>query len=266
MVINPIITPSLTIAADVNDVCFGKPVVFIATTVNEGSTPGYQWEVNENIVGTNSDTYTSSTLNNNDVVSCVLVSSIICTSPVVSANNITMHIYPLPVVQMGPDQIIPLGTGTILSTTITGNINSYVWQPAGSLNNAGIQNPVATPSVTTTYLLNVTTTDGCKGSGEVTVKVYTKLYMPNAFTPNQDGKDDIFRIPPAIATTFDITYFSVYDRWGNKIFSTADSMQGWDGTYQGQLVDQGNYVWFIQYTDAITGKAIVEKGSVLLLR
>ena len=89
--------------------------------------------------------------------------------------------------------------------------------------------------------------------------------MPNAFTPNGDGIDDIFRIPPQVAPAT-IKSFSVFNRWGQKIFYTENGGKGWDGTLNGQMQPEGSYVWMIQYTDAVTNKFETASGTVILIR
>jgi len=88
------------------------------------------------------------------------------------------------------------------------------------------------------------------------------LLMPNAFTPNNDGKNDLFRIPPGVPLILD--NFSIYDRWGNKIFTTNDLRKGWDGTYKGTKLSTGVFVY------TVSGKLNNEdkflKGTVLLIR
>jgi gliding motility-associated-like protein len=84
------------------------------------------------------------------------------------------------------------------------------------------------------------------------------MVMPNAFTPNGDGVNDEFRIPANV--TFQLDEFSVYNRWGKKIFSTADITKGWNGTN----ADNGTYVYFI--TGMLEGKKTVFKGTLLLAR
>ena len=86
--------------------------------------------------------------------------------------------------------------------------------------------------------------------------------MPNAFTPDGNGKNDLFRIPPK--TTMTLSVFSVYDRWGNRVFRTRDIVKGWDGTVNGMPVPAGTYVYIITGQD-LNGK-ILSKGSFLLIR
>ena len=88
--------------------------------------------------------------------------------------------------------------------------------------------------------------------------------MPNAFTPNGDGLNEIFRIPPA--TTQKIKSFSVFDRWGELVFRTTDSGAGWDGTFNGQKQPPGTYIWQIQYLDEFSNKVEWAKGTVELVR
>ena len=106
---------------------------------------------------------------------------------------------------------------------------------------------------------------GCKGYDTVFVKVYEgpEYYIPNSFTPNGDGINDIFRaIPVGIANT---EYLKIYDRMGKLIFETNRWLRGWDGNYQGRKQPTAAYVWMVKGTDKY-GKVIEKKGTVLLLR
>ena len=122
----------------------------------------------------------------------------------------------------------------------------------------------ATPAVTTTYQLTVAADNGCTASDKITITIYHPLKMPNAFTPNGDGLNDLFRIPPV--TSQQINFFSVYNRWGERLFRTTDSGVGWDGTFNGQLQAAGTYVWEIQYQDALSKKIELARGTVELVR
>jgi gliding motility-associated-like protein len=89
-----------------------------------------------------------------------------------------------------------------------------------------------------------------------------KFNIPNSFTPNGDGKNDVFRIPPG--TAFTLKNLSIFDRWGNKLFSTSDSSQGWDGRYKGQACPAGTYVFMINGSDGTA--PLLVKGTVILIR
>jgi len=88
------------------------------------------------------------------------------------------------------------------------------------------------------------------------------LYMPNAFSPNGDGKNDVFRIPLNVDIL--LREFSVFDRWGNKIFSTHDVSYGWDGTEHGTWANTGVYVYIISGSNEKGD--FVDKGSFVLIR
>jgi len=263
MTVIPSLTPSVSINSPANDFCFGKSATFTAQSTNVGPSPSYQWLLNGNPVGTNDSIYTSNTLVNDDKVSCVVhVSNTGCyTVPSTSSNVINMVIYPIPVITFSPDNIILARYDTTqIHTTVTGDIMNFAWTPTNGLINATNLSPIADPLATTTYQLSVISKNDCVDSADITIQVYDKIFIPNAFAP--DGKNNIFRIPPGI--TFNLENFSIYDRWGNKIFTTSDINQGWDGLIQGQDAAIGAYVYIISGSDA-HGK-VFEKGTVTLIR
>ncbi len=99
------------------------------------------------------------------------------------------------------------------------------------------------------------------------VWVYEKcafaIEMPNAFTPNGDGKNDVFRIPPLNKNH--LVQLIVYNRWGQMVFATTDFAKGWDGVFKGQPQPAGTYVYSLTMTD-LTGKQLNQKGTVILIR
>ena len=90
------------------------------------------------------------------------------------------------------------------------------------------------------------------------------IFFPNAFSPNNDGKNDIFR--PIVYAALDKFYMAVYDRWGTRVFKTTDPTKGWDGTFNGQLQGTGTFVWYAQYQLQRTGENVMQKGTVVLIR
>lgn len=129
-------------------------------------------------------------------------------------------------------------------------------------------NPLSlTPQTTvlnesTVYELTVSNNQGCQGTATAVVKVFTQLYVPSAFTPNDDGINDQFRIPPSIAIT--LKEFSIYNRWGTRVFSTTNIREGWDGTIRGKKEDTGVYVYYIKAQ--VNDKEIFQKGNFVLIR
>jgi len=146
-----------------------------------------------------------------------------------------------------------------------GTGNSFTWSPPTGLNNPFTQKPLATLYNDTRFSLRVSNDIGCSETDDVFIKVYKgpTYYLPNAFTPNADGLNDIFTpTPVGIAAT---DYFSVFDRFGNLVFKTNRWMQGWDGMYKGKKADAGTYTWMIKGTD-YSGRPVAMNGTVILIR
>ena len=142
---------------------------------------------------------------------------------------------------------------------------NYVWSPTGPLNNPFIANPLATLFTDTYFHVLVTDAIGCTDDDDVFIKVYEgpTYYLPNAFTPNGDGLNDVFRpIPVGIRST---ESFRVFNRYGEQMFETRKWMQGWDGTINGKPAATGTYVWMIKGIDT-NGGVVEMKGTVILIR
>jgi len=146
----------------------------------------------------------------------------------------------------------------------TGGV-SYLWSPAGPLNDPTLQKPTAILHNDTYFRVWVTDAIGCKAFDDVFIKVYAgpEYYLPNAFTPNGDGLNDIFRpIPVGMKST---DYFMVYDRYGELLFQTREWMKGWDGRIKGKDAPMGTYVWIIRGHDE-NNQLMEKKGTVTLIR
>ncbi len=258
--------PTLEIAAPALDVCKGTAVSFTATTQNAGDYKFYQWQVNGHNAGGNSSTFINTEMANGDSISCTLSTTIpgcsITTN--VPSNSESVTIRNTPVITFLPPEISILsGESAYLNASDSGSIVSFRWEPADAL-----LTPQSLASSTiplthdTTFSLTVVDINGCTATKELAVKVLHKLYMPSAFTPNKDGKNDVFRIPPDASVT--LKEFSVFNRWGNVVFRTTDITKGWNGIYKGQTVDTGAYVYLIKGT--IEDKEMTIKGTVQLLK
>ncbi len=170
---------------------------------------------------------------------------------------------PLPQVNItNKDTVIKYGKSVVLN--VFGG-TQYYWTPLAGLSNANNVSPTASPLVTTMYHVVGVGMNGCRGedSVKVTIDYKSPISVPSAFTPNGDGKNDKFRL---MGVTFQtLTEFRVYNRWGQEVFSTQDINDGWDGTYNGKLMDMGayNYIIRVGYPD---GAAETFKGDVTLIR
>ncbi len=116
------------------------------------------------------------------------------------------------------------------------------------------------------FILNVIDQQGCKGSDSIRITLKdceALLVFPNAFSPNHDGLNDVFRLKyPGHAADYNL---QIFNRWGQKIFETTDTSAGWDGTFNSQHQPEGNYIWIVRYTDN-SGKKQKMQGSVVLVR
>lgn len=267
MLVKTVPAPSIQITASPGAGCEGDPVTYQAIAGNAGNMPSYQWLVNGDPVGNGLAEYVNSHPANGDQVSCRMIpSETECPLPLgIVSNMLSQVVYPLPVIQFDPpSDSITAGQQAQLHATLSGTtIQSYEWSPAGSLADPSSLTPLTVPlQVTTVFQLQATGMGGCQASKNIIVKVLGKFNMPSAFTPNGDGKNDVFRIPPG--TLFTLKTLAVYDRWGARVFSTTDTGQGWDGTYSGHPSPAGVYVYMLSGTEG--DKAISLKGTVLLIR
>jgi gliding motility-associated-like protein len=157
----------------------------------------------------------------------------------------------------GPDVTIAKGQSTLLRAT--GGL-SYSWSPATGLSNASIQTPYAKPTETTTYTVTVKTSDGCISTDEVTVTVIPRIIVSNGITPNGDGVNDTWVIK-------NIEYYpeaqvEVFNRWGNKVFSSKGYANPWDGTFNGQSLPVAAYYYVIK----LNNEEPPISGSITLVR
>lgn len=141
----------------------------------------------------------------------------------------------------------------------------FSWSPATGLNNAWIRDPVAMPEETVTYTVLASTAAGCQAKGTRLVKVFSAsgIFVPNAFTPNGDGYNDVLHAKPVGIREF--KYFAIFNRWGQRIFYTADPAIGWDGNMGVHIVNGDTYVWMAAGID-YRGMLIERKGTVILVR
>lgn len=167
-------------------------------------------------------------------------------------------------ITVSPDVEIDVGQSAQLN--VTGGGVHFSWSPTAGLSNPSIPNPVARPANTTTYIVTATNDAGCKAidSIRVVVKKAPGVYVPTGFTPNNDGKNDIIR--PSLSDEFDLLDFSIFNRWGEKIYSTSRENAGWNGKINGIGQDSGVYVWVVTAVDNRNGQRTEKKGTFVLIR
>jgi gliding motility-associated-like protein len=175
----------------------------------------------------------------------------------------TIQINPLPPVRASIDDTM-LSYGQSIQLFATG-ASFYYWTPVGSLDDPNSPSPIATPKETTNYIVSGTDSNGCVARDTVTITVdfRNNLLIPTGFTPNGDGRNDVFKVVNAGFQR--LMEFRVFNRWGQEVFSTTDIMQGWDGTWKGVAQPIGDYQYLIRvaYPD---GNVQTYKGDINLIR
>ena len=145
--------------------------------------------------------------------------------------------------------------------------SNYLWAPARWLNNIGIANPVSLPQNDIQYIVKVSNPFGCFDYDSINVKVFkvaAGIYVPTAFTPNGDGRNDFFR--PVSLGLKSLGVFRVYNRWGQLLFNDTNAESpGWDGNYKGHKQEPATYIWHAEGIDHRNEK-IKKRGYVVLIR
>lgn len=162
------------------------------------------------------------------------------------------------------------GNDTILLKSVPAMLQgsggqTYAWSPPTGLSDPTIANPIVTLENDQAYQLTVTSPEGCTDTDSIFITVFkgSAIYVPTGFTPNNDGLNDLLR-PRYIGIT-EVKFFTVYNRWGEIVFSSRQIGGGWDGTLRGLPQPVGSYVWMLKAVDAV-GQVYEMKGSFLLLR
>lgn len=147
----------------------------------------------------------------------------------------------------------------------------WMWDPPAGLSCSDCRTPVAMPGQSTVYSLTATDDQGCAATATVTIQVVadTRVYIPGAFSPNEDGINDYFFVQAADPSLL-VTSMRIYDRWGNALFETFDvpandAFFGWSGKYRGKILDPAVYVYVVVLKFA-DGQERLYRGEITLMR
>lgn len=141
----------------------------------------------------------------------------------------------------------------------------YRWSPTYGLNNPFIKNPVAVLDKDMTYTLLATTAAKCTATASINIKVFRgpEIYVPNSFTPNGDGLNDVLKPIPVGLVEFH--YLKIFNRFGQLLFTITDPSKGWDGRINGKEADYGTFIWIGEGID-YKGNLIMRKGATTIIR
>ncbi len=246
-------------------ICFGDTILLRGSGSAIGAV--YQWSPS-NLVAfpnqVNTPAYPKST------TSFILnvFESFGCPKP--GSDTVIVQVVPPLNVFAGNDTNIVIGQPLQLNAISNGTV--FNWVPVTGMNNPSILNPLivlnagSIPENEITYTLQVSTAEGCITSDDIVVRLFNTLpsiFVPNAFTPNQDGRND--NIKPILAGMKGLIFFRIYNRYGQLIFDTRVQGKGWDGRVKGELQNSNAFVYHCQAED-YTGKRVERHGTFVLVR
>jgi gliding motility-associated-like protein len=167
-----------------------------------------------------------------------------------------------PAINAGPDKVIFKGDSVTLNATVDADVSNFYWNPPQYLNNNLLISPSASPPSDISYTLYGSSVFGCDNTDEVKIKVIPGIFVPSAFTPNGDTKNDrwhIANLDPLLNAEV-----SVFNRYGQLVYHVRGGIADWDGNYGGLPQAAGAYVYYIRYKKS-SGEVNL-KGTVVLIR
>lgn len=177
---------------------------------------------------------------------------------------VNVQVFRNPAANAGPERKMYLGDSIILNASVQGTAVDFYWSPANFINDILTINPTVYPPEEMQYTLMTLSTLGCgSASATVKIKVYKDIYIPNAFTPNDDGINDFFHI--IAADNYKQFNLQIFNRWGKVVFKTTDINKQWNGRLNGEQLAAGSYSYYVDILKA-TNKRFTKKGTILLLR
>ncbi|HXU25776.1 MAG TPA: PKD domain-containing protein, partial [Bacteroidia bacterium] len=270
VIIDPL--PQINFTSDKQSGCYPLCVQFAnTTTIASADTIKYNWNLGGNHTSTAitpSQCYNSSGI---FTVSLTATSGKGCISKESVPNMITVYNHPKAAFYTSPDSPTILDP-TIQFTDASYASGSYVtnlfWKTFGDATDSTstLPNPQHTYRDTGTYCITLVATNayGCTDTTTkcIFIKPYFTLYIPNAFSPNRDGDNDIFTAVGDYIFDFDM---KIFDRWGNLVYHTTDVAKGWDGLMKGGAAIEDVYVYVISASD-YHNHSYAYKGTVTLLK
>lgn len=227
-----------------------------------GGTAGFQYSLNNGLNYQRIPTFNNLPAGNYDVLvkdanNCTTMASV-----TIGRNPITRSY-----VFAGRDTVIVINDPLQLNALDINSVGftDYLWSPAYGLSKDNIKNPIAILDKDTTYEVLATTADGCTARDTISIKVilYSEIFVPNAFSPNNDGINDVLK--PKLVGIKALKYFSIYNRYGELIFTTSAKNVGWNGLIKGTPQNTNTFVWMIEAVD-YKGAIIYKKGTTILIR
>ncbi len=249
--------------------CFGDPTFLTVSSASGGNGPVYTYAVDN---GSPNQLNAQIPVFADQAIQVVVFDNQGCTWDTL----ISVDQPPPLTLDLGGDLDLELGDSvTIGPINNLGSftIISYLWSPTAGLDCDICSKTSAKPGKTTTYTLRIEDINGCSADDDIIINVRTirRVYVPNAFSPNFDGFNDLFTVYTGQGVQ-QIDAIRIYDRWGNQLYellnqppSSDGTVLGWDGSYHGRPMDPGVYIYVIE-TTFIDGQQLIYRGEVNLIK
>lgn len=250
------------------EICLGDTAFIFANSLDSTITfSNYQWSPSDAIIsGQGTDEVLASPSSTQFIYvtaeasnGCLVTDSILVSVSFIDPNS---------VLAIASDTLVPIGTTITLEAQPGGY--SYQWFPPGSVANPNDQ--ITDANVFNNSVFTVFVSDSiCVRSASVQVKVFEFVceepfvFMPNAFTPNDDGNNDVIYAQSTIIDDTEDFILRIYNRWGELVFETNDITEGWDGTWRGKKVDPDVYDYYMEGF-CVDGQSFLIQGNITLVR
>jgi len=250
-------------AFEVNAACINEPVLAINKTVDPGtSTVSYLWDFGNGNTSTllNPPVQVYTTVGN--YVMSLSVSTARCPFPINTQKRFVTVEKAVPGIN-NPVAYAVANLPQVLEARPVGV--SALWTPVTNLDNASSYKPVFIGDAEKIYTIKLTSRGGCVTVDTQLVKINKNIviYVPNAFTPNSDSRNDVLK--PFMIGIKELVYFKIFNRWGELVYETKNINQGWDGRYKGIPVQSHTLVWMLEGIGA-DNKVYNAKGSTVLIK
>ncbi|MGZ3865041.1 MAG: T9SS type B sorting domain-containing protein [Bacteroidia bacterium] len=250
--VNSVPSSKITLSSPTANICKGDTI-----TLSGMNLPGFSY------IWSDGDTAWSTNIDTSGVFVLTVTDSI---TGCWSKDSVQTYLYYPPVISASNDTTIPTAGTATLNVNVTPSVGSYTynWLPAPDYGGTTPM-PVVTPSVTTEYVITVTNEYGCSAKDSVKVTLdlnLVELFIPNLITPNGDGFNDKFEIKKL--ELFKQNSLAIVNRSGQLIYAMENYDNNWEGTYQGNVVQDGSYYYILKISSGNISKEF--KGPINVLR
>ncbi|MEP7255056.1 MAG: PKD domain-containing protein, partial [Ferruginibacter sp.] len=247
----------------IDPICINLPVLPVNNTIEPGTTTvSYLWDFGNGQTSTLRNPPPQVYTTKGNYVMSLSVSSGQCPLPLNIQKRFVFVDAPRPGIN-NPSQIAVVNLPLTLQARPFGN--NVLWTPATSLDNPASYKPVFIGNKEQQYIVEIRTASGCITIDTQVVKINKsiEIYVPNTFTPNNDSRNDILR--PFMIGIKELSYFRIYNRWGQLVFETHELEKGWDGIFKGTPIEVQTVVWMLEAI-GVDNKVYKARGTTVLMR